>query len=477
MNAGRVMAIVSVLVLAARTGVAVDAGLPVTFGQSGETISVRLTRSGCDATFPVVLEAYGRFWAGPTHAEDHTARFVVPAVRVPTVFRVVTANGDRASLAELVAYPRGYALGWGPPSSRVGLGEPSPRAMLVSAGAPVWFREWAEAVGLSVAVLESSDGPNSRGVERQRQLMIVGRDEAGRSPRDVMRFLNRRADAVLVLEANWFGELESPPDASGTAPLAIVPEMLAGELSDFRGQQWAAPPVFTAAASPWPGITNRWAWIERNATPLVERIGGPAGRITVSYVPWQRQLGRNELADMLFRRILLAAADPAMDSPRLERRIEMIWPREAEVRPGMRPVLAAAIKRRSGIGEVVSGVAKKSRLHEESPSDDVPRLRIVDLRGPDLPRDAAASLQLPREVSEQRPLVVLGTDSAFDEGRWADPPPVDDGDEGNAKKWPPGLTWLADDSLLPPALPRIQLMQVLTQWGVFLDFPENEEKE
>jgi len=471
------MAILSVLVLAARTSVAVDAELPVTFGQSGETVSVRFTRGGCDATFPVVLEAYGRFWAGPTHAEGRTARFVVPAVRVPTVFRVVTADGDRARLAELVAYPRGFSLGWGPPRSGVGLDEPSPRATLVSAGAPVWFREWADAVGLSVVAFESSDGPKSRGAEPRRRLVIVGRAEAGRSPRDVTRPLNRSTDAALVLEADWLGELEAPPDASATAPIAVVPEMLAGELSDLRGQQWAAPPIFAAAASPWPGITNRWAWIERNASPLVERIGGTAGCITVSYVPWQRQLGRNELADALFRQILLASANPATDAPALDRRIEMIWPPEAEVRRGMRPVLAAAIERRPGMGEVISGVTKTSRLHEESPSDDVPRLRIVDLRGPNLSRDEAASLQLPRDVSERRPLVVLGADPAFDEGRWADSSSVDDSDENRRKKRPPGLAWLADDSLPASASARIQLMQVLTQWGVFLDLPENEEKE
>ena len=173
--------------------------------------------------------------------------------------------------------------------------------------------------------------------EGGRSLLILGRASAGKGWADVAKLAGVKnvkiivkswADmaklagmknvTVIVLDADWFGDSAGPVDVS--------PAQMRDWLADIARQRWPAPLKFSSHRRPWPGIVNRWAWIADDAgLPLVEQVQrffAPEGaspfdkfgnpnfyrQVILSYLPWEQQLGRCEVADATFLTMLAASA-------------------------------------------------------------------------------------------------------------------------------------------------------------------------
>lgn len=467
MNAERAIPILFSLGLGLVATIAAAGELPVSFGRSGGVVSVRLAGGHDRSKSSVVLEAFGQSWAGPVDAKDGRVDFDVPSVRVPTVFRMVTVESPRHVLGELVAYPPGHKLKWDRPSAQAENSERIYRhrepIVIFIKDAPAWFTEWARAVGLPVNTgtvgLTNVFGSEQHG----RHLMVVGRKAAGKDATGSSSIM-RDPMNVLVLEADWFGK-------PGPSKISVVPESMAGPLAHFANQHWSAPLDFTRVHAPCPNVVNRWAWIEVDSTPLAERLWAHNVNVVSSYVPWQQRLGRKALADLLFQDLLYAAALVPRTPPALKRNIELLWPSKETVQRRTRPVLYASMES----GDVLSGSYKPHGFVEGKDAlldlRFMTSLRVIDLRGPNLPDHAVARIRIPKDASERHPLLVLGTDPAVDDGRWAEPLNPLDGKQSakkNVGKEKSGVVWLPNDQLPPSTEAQVRLMQTLTRFGVLL---------
>ena len=246
---------------------------------------------------PVALWAFGRPWGEPTIAKSGAVEFVAPKVRVPLVFRLIPRDDSGAVVAELVVYPE-RPVAW------------DKNVQLATAGTPDWFDTWSEAVGLPVRKfkeLKSLDTGNGRMLEKA-ALLVLGREAAGCGPGAACRLAAKHKINVLVLETDWFRNNEILSRES-----ALSPKQMTGALADLQTQNWSLPPTFCQRVL---RVSNRQTWIAGREYPLVEEIRSPQGeteslRTVFSYLPWQQQLGRAEVADELFLRLLKETAKGA----------------------------------------------------------------------------------------------------------------------------------------------------------------------
>ena len=240
---------------------------------------------------------------------------------------------------------------------------------------------------------------------------------------------------VFVVEADWI------PQTLGA--VTVEPGQLTGPLRADHEQDWRRPLVFRSAASPWPGIANRRAWIEEDDQPRLEEIGRDDNRsIVISLLPWEELLGRYEIADALLLAVLRAAALPP-ERTRLRRQLALLYPTLSALEPGERPVLSAI--------EVDAG-----------DTGDAPPLTVLDLRGDEIPAPVLdkAARRLKAAFEADQPILILGDDPWLGRCGWLEL----DREPGRRDN----VVWLPVDRLPPDPGTRIRIMQLLTVWGVSL---------
>ena len=193
MNASSAVALLFSMALSAQAAPVADE-LPISFGRSGGTVWIRLAASGAEPSDEVMLEAFGRRWAGPAVPAGGIVIIDVPAVRVPTVFRVVTHQEPGTFLGELVAYPPHYTLKWETDREATW---PDQTPAIVSMGAPAWLCQWIRAVGLPLEMATAASY-RKRPVDRRSTggLLILGRSTACQSVADVARLLEQARHAA-----------------------------------------------------------------------------------------------------------------------------------------------------------------------------------------------------------------------------------------------------------------------------------------
>ena len=431
------------------------AAAPITFARGGQTVKAAVA----GRTDAVVLAAFGRKWTKPAAVKDGLAKIPVPQVRVPTVFDIVSPNPPHKVHGSLIAYSdRG--IGWDK-SIRV-----------YAAGAPAWFRQWAQAVGLAVAHTSPKEIRKiptelSRGVEQR--LLVLGQPGAGKAIASLSSLGRKQKLNLLVLEAQWLGAAQVHP------PLAVTPRGMGGPLAGLRKQKWPRPPRFGQSVGSFPGICNRWSWIRAAGRPLVEEVAlarRSQRRVVLSYLPWQRQLGRTEMADVLFVELLRTAAGPAKAPSLLDRQIRIInleladasaakadpslRDKRALARAKLRPVLVAALSAKP---------AKTPNPDEEAVMDDAGGpVFVLDLRGKDpQPKDIGGTLaRLSRETARKAPLLILGDDPILDGWKWLKL------DRKKQTVAPGHVVWLSDDVLPADTIAKNRLMTELTRMKVSL---------
>jgi len=419
-----------------------SAALPIRFAKAGKSLTVRIADAGGGA---VVLRALGRNWTAPIVPREGQIVVELPEVRVPVPFTVVPAEQPQAALARIVVYPAAYRLAW---EERVPL--------LYENDSPAWLKEWLTATGLpamevdEAGILKQADRP-AGGVG----LLIVGRAGAGKTANDFIERQMRWQINVLVLEADWFGA-----PAHEEVPLAAKPKCFQHALAELNRSTWAQGVAFPQTVGPWPGIANRWVWIDGPKTPLVEELRASShnGRVVFNYLPWQEQLGM-ESADSIFLSVLKEAARVCTRDQQgeLNRDFELVWPPADSVTAKKRPVLAACLRARESRRDE-TGTEKSS-----TPAGGAPRkqpLAILDLRGPALATSEAAALPA---VSFRRDWVVLGVDAGVELPE-REPASLSGDSEGRKSS----VVHLADDALPASTHSQVRLMQVLTEQGVFV---------
>jgi hypothetical protein len=411
--------------------------VPVAFARSGRPAVIEIPLIFNRPVRQVVLRAFGRVWTEPAlfNGRFETS---VPAVRVPTVFSITPPDTPDFVLGELVAYPE-KDVEW------------DKKIVLLAAGAPRWFAEWSEAVGLPVTwVLDNAkipaDLPAIR--EDQKALLILGRARAGKRYTQLRSLYDESRCNLLVLDAEWgFG--------SGGA-VSLRPDRFTGLLAGIAQQRWADALHFSRYHFPNRIIANRWR-MTNGEFPPIEVFGDLATGPWISWagLPWYEQLGRREQADATLLIVLQAAAafHPGKVPPR---RAVLIYPERVTYDPktmGYGPALACLDD-------------KRARVPIASPC-----VYIIDLRGDKAPdQDLLSRLsKLPSTLGQDDRILLLGDDRMLDEWKWLS--------LNRAKKNTdrPGVVWLADDQPWNKTY-EIHLIQTLTELGVPLGPPEQEEE-
>jgi len=278
----------------------------------------------------------------------------------------------------------------------------------------------------------------------------VGARAAGRSWPEVFRLAEAGDIDLLVPDADWFGPVH-------TEALEVAPGQMRGRLSELRSQRWRGPLRFPDRRGPWPGTINRRLWIECDGIPLLEQVGPLAAdrRIVLSYVPWARQLGRNDLADDLLEYVIRSVADPE--------RPEMT----------LRPLRVIGAVRRAEDADsavdtdVLDAAARSLDLHVAQAD----ALRVIDLRGAERPSTVLLKAMAKEGArgDEEHPLLILGDDRALNECMWLEL----DRRKATVVK-PAGACWLPGDNLPPLQTDRIRAMIALTDFGVPIKNPSEE---
>jgi len=452
---------------------------PITFGRSGKMVKADLTLTGWSTheedrpdgqpvdhwVQQVVLHAYGRIWSDKIPVNNKSwrgpmsgieAEIKVPTVRVPTVFSIRSVMpmpvGPGGEIGILVAYPDKDAH-W------------DRSITLYSYGTPLWFNQWASATGLPVKQIAHADLASAKlapADEKDKALLILGYDaDADRKDLpDMAKLAKDKKVNVFVLHAflSW--------DLAG--PVNVAPAQMLGGLANIASQHWPQPLKFSSRRKCWPGIANRWAWIaDGNGLPLVEELAQHPflrPRIVLSYLQWQDQLGRREQADELLVGLLTAAATLEMHKGLgaftrfgpIE--VWMVYPPDKQIEPKGRPVLSSMRSGRYSIVEPKS-------------------VSILDLRGTEkLPAELLGECRKiegsigPREGRKESDLLILGDDRMLDEWEWLK---LD-----RAKKTinRPGVVWLSNDELPPSKDNQIRLMLKLTELGVPVAPPSQQEE-
>lgn len=425
---------------------------PVTFARAGRKAVLSLTPDAVKPDANLVLTAFGQPWSELPRVKDGTVEFAAPQVRVPVVFQVIALDNVDAALAELVVYPDRPAR----------LEHDAP---WIAVGAPDWFTSWCDALELPLA--RHRDLESFLAAERpapgSRALLVAGCETAGDDPATLGRLAVEQNVNVLVLAGD---------DACGGAvdgrTMTVLPKHTCGVLADLQAQQWALPPSFARCGSPFSReklrIANRQTWLTGPGWPFVEELRSPvegaeSRRLVVSYLPWHRQLGRSEVADSLFLRLLAEAAREAAGRRRLDARWRLLHPAAGDVAPSQRPVLAAALGSLAG-------------------DRDLPQAYVLDLRSEaPLPADffrSPAMKDIESQDGRQPALLILGDTPALDRWEWL---AVDrSGGEKDGPESPrcrAGVVWLFDAALPPSVEVQLRLMQLFTAWNIPLE--ENHE--
>jgi hypothetical protein len=209
---------------------------------------------------------------------------------------------------------------------------------------------------------------------------------------------------------------------------------------------------------------NRLAWINSHADPLVEEIYLPQKdvgslQIVLSYLPWQKQLGRCAVADELLLRLLAEAARPRQEVLSLDDRWCLLYPATGQIKPDLRPVLAAALKwAEAADGE--QGADRKAAGRRYA------RGYVLDFRGGRPPADLMHRLDAKRKieplVDKASPLLILGDSPILDSWNWLKL------DRSEHRSDRPGVIWWPDTSLPPSLAAELRLMQLFTEWNVFV---------
>lgn len=408
---------------------AAEAGdVPVTFTRGGQATLVAVVPM--QVSSQVVLRTFERCWTEPAAVQGGGSTIQIPEVERTVVFSVTPIDDENRAVGEVVAYPG--------PTSRW---ERNP-VLIHTIEPPTWFRQWAEATGTRLYPADRRQlHRRKRPVKAEEsELLILGRSSAGEGPEDVLKLADEENLNVLVLEAAWFGP-------SSRTTITVKPENTDGALAHLKPQHWNTPPQFNRRAGPWPGLTNRRAWVWFDELPMVEQIGPLSAkrRIVLSYLPWTQQLGRNDVADDLLEAIIRATADPHGDTITLSR-LCMLHPQRLDLDDEKtveeRPVLSAAMQ----IGPFSAGYD----------------LAVVDVRGTDEPPSELLQTLKQWEVvfDAQRPLLILGDDSLLDRWSWLSR----QFDKPRAK--PAGVIWLKNDTLGPGMAEQVRIMLALSQNGV-----------
>ena len=455
--------------------------VPVAFARSGKDRRVSLPERFNRPHEQAVLRAFGRAWTEPVPVGRNAAGeieivFSVPAIRVPMVFNITPPDAPEFVFGQLVAYPD-RDLAW------------DKKITLHYCGEASWFEQWIAAAGLPVKPVAPAELAAARlapAEEKGSSLLILalahgeeaGNREAPRSlPQDLpalARLADEKKTNVLVLDAHWFG------DAIG--PTEVKPAQMHDGLAEIAKQHWPQAMVFPRHREPWGGIANRWAWIMDVAgLPLVEQIGlfsdsgieraqaggkeiRPAQAVILSYLPWEAQLGRDESADAVLLALLESAAKV---QPKQIQGLPLtfIYPQTkpgSSLDPKQRPVLTAAPS--------VEPVPQEGRNSDY----DSPMCVVLDLRGPDSPERAAELSSQCKHSLERQPLVrllILGDDKLLDEWEWLKL------DHQKKRVGRPGVQWLPDDELPPSKDSQVKLMLKLSELGVLLTPPRQQEKQ
>jgi hypothetical protein len=444
---------------------------PVGFARSGQkvTLSIASQPDGVDRF--MLLTTNGQRWGKPVTAQRGAAEFVAPDVRVPTVFRLASASdAQRVVPGELVVYPDRW-LPWDKDKQLSKYKD----TQFVAVGVPDWFNAWLEAVRFPLDKLQSREPLTDRRWRKFEKpaLLILGRKAAGRGPAEIGRLaLDYRANA-LVLEADWLDKSETT-----AAAIVLAPKHSRGALADLRLQEWPLPPTFHRQTIPWPLISNRLTWLAGAKYPLVEEVFSRQKdasdlRIVFSYLPWQEQLGRCEMADELLLRVLAETAKGANDRCPLDGRWRSLYPDIEKIKADARPVLAAALK------SAESDAERKPTLSAEAESRTSCGY-VLDLRGgaplpAELFADSGVVKTLEARIDKDTPLLILGDDPKLDTWEWLKL------DREHRKSPRPGVCWCPDNSLPPSLETQLRMMELFTQWHILLedDFREknNENRE
>ena len=326
------------------------------------------------------------------------------------------------------------------PDRDVGWGK---KIVLQAPGTPKWFNQWARAVGLPVRWLEESKNLANMATakEDEKSLLILGKSSAGESLGQLLAAYSKHDCNLLVLEAKWFG--------TPAGPVAVRARHMHAGLAEIGKQSWAKSLAFSFHRNPLGGIVNRWPWTDGPDGPLVEQVqrstlGLLAQQhcpVVLSYLPWQCQLGRNDLADQMLLALLEASA--RAKGAELASAIGWVWPERIE--PEDRPVLTRACNPQS-----------HKRGH----------VFVLDVRGDGFPADHQWK---GGQAWEQTKMLILGDDKRLDESKWLKL------DRAKKIAHRPGVVWLSDDELPPSRKNQIRLMHELTQLGVPLARPGQEE--
>jgi hypothetical protein len=254
---------------------------------------------------------------------------------------------------------------------------------------------------------------------------------------------------VLVLETDWSGR-----NKTVNRDIAILPKHTTGALADLQTQSWPLPPTFCQRAV---RILNRQTWIAGPEHPFVEEIRSPQGgtesfRVVFSYLPWQQQLGRREMADELLLRLLTETAKGVKDRPALDGRWVLLYPSAKEIKADERPVLAAAMK------------SAETDAGGQTEPEKV-RAYVLDLRGKASPpsdffEETVAMKAIEAQIGTQSPLLILGDDPILDTWKWLGL------DRQHHRSSRPGVLWLLDSSLPPSLNSQLRLMELFTEWNI-----------
>jgi len=447
---------------------------------TGPQVPVAFVRSGCNAvirnpmTFnrlvkQVALSAFGRTWTeaalsfdkGMDHYQFETT---VPAVRVPTVFSVTPTDAPPFELCQIVAYPE-QGVAW------------DEKIVLYSTrfSTPAWFNWWAKATGLPLKTIERVELEAvefGQVAEDAKALLILSMGPIDR--RDpfhrFVKLANEKNVNILLLGdpdlayrwADFLGDAAGPAEVGGG--------QLQGDLLAVTGKQsWREPLQFRFCRRPCGAVMNRWAWIlGKDGLPLAESVAAGAApaeaahSVVLCYLSWEDQLGRREEADATLLAVLSAAAKAA--PPKIAGHpVEFIYPKKTEMNAKDRPVLSAV--------RSVEPVLREDGKPDYNP----PIYSILDLRGKEEIRYPDGDLsEICRNSIENRQavceLLILGDDKMLDEWQWLK---LD-----RAKKLiaAAGVQWLPDDELPPSKENQIRLMLTLTELGVPLGPPQQEEE-
>ena len=437
--------------------------LPIVFARAGEETLVTVEPINLPS-ITLSLRAYGRTWAEATATNQKASflvTFKVPQVQVPTLFIVTHEKVPAAELAQVVAYPD-RDVKW------------DKTLTLYACGAPAWFDQWAAAVGLPVKQVAKRELPSAKlapDEEDGKGLLILGSATAGKDLADVSKLADDKKINILVLDTGWFGE------AAGA--VSVAPAQMRASLSDISKQKWPQPLKFTGRRKPWPGIANRWAWIVDNAgLPLLEEIHASrwlGWQVVCSYLPWANVLGRREQADELLLKILkeaalLEASSAPVDAGRFGLiEVGMLYPARKDVSPSDRPVLSALPWRVYSAFEPPSLSVLDLRGQVQPPADILDKCRSIE-RGhnPDGVRKLRVKATDP---APWRNLLILGDDKLLDNWEWLKL------DRDKKRIGRAGVQWSPADELPPSKYDQIRLMLKLTELGVPLSPPVQQEKQ